>query len=223
LHCQRATGPRTLIGTCLLIPPQPYDYERARTLKLKGIDNALLGEITIPKPRRWIACLFTSIGYGRPNKKTNNPGKDSPSLILQHTRLALEELRTRLEDYAISDPKKMKFLGTTAKEAADEKPGEIWSSKFNSGAFGVDWEVTREVLVQEFDTFGSPWTLVQKIRSGEDESLESPDANVMEDTVSKHIRRHSQIEFENRPSVKNGGSVECDRPLRDALREMGFL
>lgn len=28
-------------------------------------------------------------------------------------------------------------------------PGEIWSCRFNSGLFGVDWEFSKRVLVDE--------------------------------------------------------------------------
>ncbi|EXJ61735.1 hypothetical protein A1O7_02164 [Cladophialophora yegresii CBS 114405] len=217
LHCQRASRPYYLAGTCLLIAPQRSDYEQKRKLKLRGVDNALSREVPLPKTRHWIACLFTSTGYGKRNLKMNNPGKDSPSQILNHTRLALEEFRTRLEDYEIPDSNKV-----TTSDAVDETPGEIWSSKFNSGAFGVDWELTRDILVEEFDGSRCQWTLVEKVSSGGDESPASVDSNVTEGSVFEHARRHAQIEIENRLKTKNGDPVEGDLPLRDALREMGF-
>ncbi|ETI19655.1 hypothetical protein G647_08667 [Cladophialophora carrionii CBS 160.54] len=217
LHCQRASRPYSLVGTCLLIPPQPSDYEQERKLRLKGLDNSFIREVPIPKPRHWIGCLFTSTGYGKRNMKTNNPGKDSPSQILNHTRFALEEFRTRLEDYDIPGPEKV-----TASEADDDKPGEIWSAKFNSGAFGVDWELTRDILVEEFDNSGRQWTLLERISSGGDDALESANWNVSEGSGFKHSRRHSQIENEDRPKTQNDEAVEGDLPLRDALREMGF-
>jgi ADP-ribose 1''-phosphate phosphatase len=114
----------------------------------------------MPQPRRWIACLFTSIGYGKPNIKLNNPGKDSPSKILTNTRLALEELRTQLEEFRLSNFNKM-----TRRKSDDYKPGEIWSVKFNSGAFGVDWLDSLRALRQEFDGFERPWFIVEKINS----------------------------------------------------------
>ncbi|OCT49743.1 hypothetical protein CLCR_07183 [Cladophialophora carrionii] len=213
VNCQGVWG----YGMAKELKNMSSDYEQERKLRLKGLDNLFIREVPIPKPRHWIACLFTSTGYGKRNMKTNNPGKDSPSQILNHTRFALEEFRTRLEDYDIPGPDKV-----TSSEADDEKPGEIWSAKFNSGAFGVDWELTRDILVEEFDNSGRQWTLLEKISSGGDDALESANSNVPEGSGFKHSRRHSQIENEDRPKTQNGEAVEGDLPLRDALREMGF-
>ncbi|EXJ54865.1 uncharacterized protein A1O5_12931 [Cladophialophora psammophila CBS 110553] len=155
-HCESANRPYDLIGTCLLIPPQPSDYEKEIRMRLKGTANIIpLGQ-SVFRPRRWIACLFTSIGYGKPNMKTNNPGKDPPNKIIPNTRMALEELRVRLEDYGPSN-----FNPRTAWKTEGDKPGEIWSPKFNSGAFGVDWEDTRMVIDEEFEGFERPWTVVK--------------------------------------------------------------
>ncbi|OAP64241.1 hypothetical protein AYL99_00213 [Fonsecaea erecta] len=161
-HCETADRPYDLIGTCLLIPPQPLDYEQEIMIKLKGTNKTIPTGDVVCRPRRWIACLFTSIGYGKPNMKTNNPGKDSTTKIIPHTRMALEELRVQLEAFGPSN-----FSPTTAWHTDRNKPGEIWSPKFNSGAFGVDWEDTRMLITEEFKGFERPWTVVEKANGTE--------------------------------------------------------
>lgn len=126
-------------------------------MTLKGKDSIVVPSSTVQGTRHWIACLFTSIGYGKPNISKNNPGKDSPVAILKNTRAALEELKVRLEDFGPSN-----FNEETNWMTDDEKPGEIWSVKFNSGAFGVDWEETRVILEEEFNDFERPWTVVER-------------------------------------------------------------
>ncbi|KAI1609390.1 hypothetical protein EDD37DRAFT_697621 [Exophiala viscosa] len=158
-HCKRAEKPLDLIGTCLLIPPQRQDYAHKKE-KIKDGDGPKASfppESIVFDKRRWIACLFTSIGYGKLNMATNNPGKGSREGILINTRYALEELRTQLEIFGPSN-----FDERTSWRTDDDKPGEIWSVKFNSGAFGVPWEETREILEQEFAGFERPWTVVEK-------------------------------------------------------------
>jgi hypothetical protein len=187
---------------------------------LKSTHKTIVSTIILPKPRRWIACLFTSIGYGKPNMKINNPGKGAPSSILSFTRAALEELRTRLEDFGPSNFDKM-----TRRTTDDEKPGEIWSPKFNSGAFGVDWEDTEQILIKEFQTFERPWYLVNKIKSNDYEpQLENEGSEVQSDGRRGGSRGGT-------PSHSKGGGrgrkrspepVDNDHPLRDFLIEQGF-
>lgn len=141
-HCKKAYRPFDLVGTCLLIPPQAADFE----------------QLLQKEPRRWIACLFTSLGYGQRNIGHNNPGKDAPSTILKNTRVALEELRTRLEEFGPSN-----FNECTREVTDDLKPGEIWSPRFNSGAFGVPWRDSQAILQEEFEGFERPWTIVDKV------------------------------------------------------------
>ncbi|KIX07766.1 uncharacterized protein Z518_02420 [Rhinocladiella mackenziei CBS 650.93] len=168
-HCLRAEKPYDLIGTCLLIEPQPGDYSHKmqRVMDKWEPENSLVSGATVDGKRHWIACLFTSVGYGRPNMAANNPGKDPQKLILKHTRYALEELRTRLEGFGPSN-----LNEETNWQADDMKPGELWSGKFNSGAFGVDWEMTRDILEDEFETFERPWTVIRKFNKSD---CESPD------------------------------------------------
>lgn len=134
-YCSSAKKPKHLAGECLLIPPQREDYERGNRRK------------------RWIACLFTSVGYGKKNIRLNNPGRDPPDQILASTRAALEDFRLQLEERARSN---------SGAEGEFDPPGEIWSCKFNSGAFGVKWEETKMILEEEFFGLGQTFKVVEK-------------------------------------------------------------
>lgn len=94
----------------------------------------------------------------------NNPGKGSKDSILENTIYALEELRRDLEGFGPSN-----FDERTSWKTDGDKPGEIWSVKFNSGAFGVPWEETRGILEHEFAGFERPWTVVEKKVRAQDE------------------------------------------------------
>ncbi|OQV11076.1 hypothetical protein CLAIMM_14976 [Cladophialophora immunda] len=180
-HCETANRPYDLIGTCLLIPPQPLDYEQEIMIKIKGTDKSISTGESLFRPQRWIACLFTSIGYGKPNMKTNNPGKDPATKIVTNTRMALEDFRVQLEAFGPSN-----FNPRTAWKTDSDKPGEIWSPKFNSGAFGVDWEDTRMLISEEFKGFERPWTVVDNSNKSEHESLGSEDQN---DVAEQGVKR----------------------------------
>jgi len=67
--------------------------------------------------------------------------------------MALESLRAQLEDYAQS------ALGEHDRY---EVPGALWACKFNSGAFGVDWEDTLEIIESEFRGFDQSLTVVTR-------------------------------------------------------------
>lgn len=126
-----------LIGQCLLIPPQPADYEVRTRHHL------------VYSHRRWIACLFTSTGYGKKNR--SNPGRDPVDQILTHTKTALGDLRMQLEGFGPSN-----FNADSNWQTDDEKPGRILAVKFNSGAFGVPWESTEALIKEVFEGFERP-------------------------------------------------------------------
>lgn len=109
-------------GTCLLIPPQHRDHEAKPAARSTGRPSAAKRRRV---NRHWIACLFTSKGYGR-------RGKSSTEDILENTRLAVEDLRRQVEEVR-NDGKK-------------EAPEELWGCRFNAGLFGVEWERTKKVL-----------------------------------------------------------------------------
>ncbi|KAL8972701.1 MAG: hypothetical protein Q9197_002661 [Variospora fuerteventurae] len=99
-----AVHQRSLVGKCLLIPPKE-DMSK----------------------RFWIACLFTSHGYGK-------KGIDKPEMILEATGKAVRDLGAQIEAYRAGEEKK------------EGEMGSCWSVRINSGLFGVEWERTREVL-----------------------------------------------------------------------------
>lgn len=86
------------LGTTLLIPPQPSDYNRPGG------------------KRHYIACLFTSFSIG--------DQLDSEEDILEHTALAIRNLGNQLAEL----------------REAGGKLLPIYSCRFNSGLFKVEWE-----------------------------------------------------------------------------------
>ena len=96
---------KLILGTCLLIPPQEED---------------------IPKSGRyWIACLMTSLHFGK--------RVDKPDVILEHTRKSLKELRERLQK-AENGIKDLSFKG------------KLYTVRLNCKAFRTPWLLTRRVL-----------------------------------------------------------------------------
>lgn len=114
-------------GRCLLIPPQPADADAG-------------------SPAVTIACLFTSLGYGRPNPKTGKPGRDGLGVILDQTAQALAELRLQLDAAAARG-------GDVAASPT------VYSPRFNSGAFKVPWERTASLIVDMFDGWDGSWVV----------------------------------------------------------------
>ncbi|KAF3101263.1 ADP-ribose 1''-phosphate phosphatase [Orbilia oligospora] len=99
-HCTNVSNPSSLLGTTLLIPPQPTD-----------------------RKTHWIACMFTSVYYGR--------RVDTPDKILESTTSAFEHFLN---------------LVTNEETAGRRVVGELHACKINSGRFGVEWERSRKVL-----------------------------------------------------------------------------
>lgn len=79
-----------------------------------------------------VGCLLTSNGYGKE--------KDSVEEILKHTRTALVNILTD----------KSRIEGQ-----------RFHSCKFNSGLFGVPWELTEKVMLETFKehNFTEDWTV----------------------------------------------------------------
>lgn len=113
-------------GEVLLIPPQPGDYEREK--KGSKAASRKKGGSFCP---HWIACLFTSSGYGK--------GKSPELAVLRNTRLSVEELRSKVETVS---RKKV----DTDKDEKLEEMGGLYGCRFNAGLFGVEWERTKQVL-----------------------------------------------------------------------------
>lgn len=170
-HC-KITPHEKLIGTCQLIPPQRKDYERPATTslppskrrKVEKVDDEGVGQAPTTQRKNWIACLFTSVGYGKSTKK--HPGRDKPDVILGNTRKTLVDLREKLLELGIKDKKGEDELDPKVKAVADEDaPGELWSCRFNGGLFAVDWADTRKVLEDEMKGLGKTVLVVRPAES----------------------------------------------------------
>ncbi|KAK6357440.1 ADP-ribose 1''-phosphate phosphatase [Orbilia javanica] len=107
-HCTSVSNRASLVGTALLIPPQPNDA--------KG---------------HWIGCLFTSQHYGR--------RVDTPDNILLNTISSFEHL--------------LNLVGNE-ETGGTRTIGELHACKINSGRFGVDWDLTKEILEDGLDEDG---------------------------------------------------------------------
>ncbi|KAL4873811.1 hypothetical protein BDV12DRAFT_192253 [Aspergillus spectabilis] len=77
--------------------------------------------------RHWIICLFTSRGVGRK--------VSSADVVLENTELAIADLKIQLD---------MLRSGDLGPDVVGIK--EIWSCRFNSGLFKVDWKYSKSIL-----------------------------------------------------------------------------
>lgn len=103
--------------------------------------------------KHWIACLFTSVGYGKPTK--THSGMDKPEEILQNTRKALIDLKEQLVKLEMKGEKRYEEDSLHARpKTADDAPRELWSCRFNSGLFAVEWADTKKVLEEELKGLG---------------------------------------------------------------------
>lgn len=119
-------APPSLVGKCLIIPPQEAD-------------------IAMGAPSVSVVCLFTSYGYGTPNKAIGKPGLDRQSKILDQTVVALGEFRRQLEE-------------ARAKGLVEDVV--IYSPQINSGAFRVPWDRTKGAVQNAFHGFESTWNFM---------------------------------------------------------------
>ncbi|KPI38740.1 ADP-ribose 1''-phosphate phosphatase [Cyphellophora attinorum] len=125
-YCQERTH-EELMGSCLVILPQDED------------SKAIGKEV-------YIACLFTSHGYGRKNSKTKNPGLSKKADVLTATKTALEDLRKQLDQLH--------------SKGESDRVLEITSVKFNAGSFKVPWEETQLQIEEAFKDYGGTWIVV---------------------------------------------------------------
>ena len=123
------------MGSCLLIPPQAEAAVSGTEIDSALSDEAggnvgQVGEVGDGevKATHWIACLFTSHGYG----KNVSP----PDVILRNTELAVSDLARQIEA--------VRAEGSVGEEG--RIISECWAVRINCGFFGVPWERTKEVL-----------------------------------------------------------------------------
>lgn len=83
------------------------------------------------RKKHWIVCLFTSRAYGR--------GVSKPDVILENSVHAIRDMRKQLEELFENDDEAQKW------------DGKIYSCRFNSGLFGVEWKDSKRVLEKELD------------------------------------------------------------------------
>ena len=111
-------------GTALIIPPQKRDYEAEGADKGKGDTT---------KKKHWIICLFTSRQFG----KNVSP----PDTILANTELAIADMKEQLARLAVRNTDEGEENGSGM-----SAPRELWSCRFNSGLFRVEWSRSRRVM-----------------------------------------------------------------------------
>ncbi|KAH8433539.1 ADP-ribose 1''-phosphate phosphatase [Aspergillus melleus] len=75
--------------------------------------------------KHWIVCLFTSRKFGRK--------ASPPDVILANTELAVMDMKRQLEELRIDESVEVPISG-------------LWSCRFNSGLFRVDWSLSRKIL-----------------------------------------------------------------------------
>jgi len=107
-----AESQSSLVGTALLIPPSnsPVSADSGSTEEWMR--------------DHWIACLFTSKGYGR---NVSNGGE-----IGLNTKNALNDLRKKIH--------------AVQKEHGKNAVGQRWSVRLNSKNFRVPWKQTKSII-----------------------------------------------------------------------------
>lgn len=167
----KATAVEKLIGTCQLIPPQQEDYQRATSdsrppSQKRRMENSAARNIAAKEQKdsnkQWIACLFTSRGYGKATE--TRPGMDKPDVIVENTRKSLQDLRGQLLLLNNEHEQGGETTGPkTGSKVQEHGPGELWSCKFNSGLFAVDWADTRKVMEEELKGLGKTVRVVSPV------------------------------------------------------------
>ncbi|KAL8644826.1 MAG: hypothetical protein Q9226_007574 [Calogaya cf. arnoldii] len=205
---------KSLVGTCLLIPPFP------------AIEYPIVSKS--PKPAKptpqqeekqfWIACLFTSSGYGK--------NVDTPRAILDATERAVAGLRRQIrehrekrsqylqimsmhEKWAQEDPNDAELQRHIAIPEKEEKEvggemGECYSVRINSGLFGVPWAETKRVL----RLAGVPMVVVRPA-SQKDDVVESSD----------NEDRSKEVQPESKGVEKVDGAVDRELEKVEAQGE----
>ncbi len=119
----------SLVGTCLLIRTSKLDKGN----RMKYEDYKIVNQN--PKVD-YIACLFTSEGYGR--------DKDSQQTIIKNTKHSYTQLKQ-----LIVDPKDNSLWNNfDIKDSNDASKLIIHMPKINAGIFDVPWEQSKDAIEQ---------------------------------------------------------------------------
>ena len=152
----KETDPEDLMGTCLLIPPQSEDPQADAEVTTQVTQStSSQGNEVIPAV--FIACLFTSKGYGRGNKKAQRPPRSSKTAIVKATEQSLTNFLVQYNRLGESDDQA--HHGDAASSA---RPRDIFSVRINAGSFGVPWETSNQLIKKIWDSTDVTWTVVSR-------------------------------------------------------------
>ncbi|KAL3480346.1 hypothetical protein BJX99DRAFT_27815 [Aspergillus californicus] len=128
-HCKQLLKKLQYLNTA---EAAPRTGQRPRTIRLPEGSALIIPpqnkDYERPQGQKhWVICLFTSRGYGR--------RVSSVKVILENTRLAVVDMKRQLGELGAED-NEIVITG-------------LRCCRFNSGLFGVDWRLTRAILVRE--------------------------------------------------------------------------
>ncbi|KAE8144424.1 hypothetical protein BDV25DRAFT_171552 [Aspergillus avenaceus] len=128
-HCQklqRAPEHQTVSDTS---PETDAQGSTTRTIQLPEGTALIIpphvGDYNRNEKKHWIICLFTSRHYGKRATSAEN--------IIHNTELAVADMVKQLDELRTEESQTMAI-------------SELWSCRFNSGLFAVNWEHSRRVL-----------------------------------------------------------------------------
>lgn len=172
---------RSLVGRCLVVEPQVEDrgyrgegdgddndgegqqrQQRQRQQQRGNIDSSNDGGSGV-----YIANLFSSYGYGsRAVKCTPNGGghaaKDPPQTVKENTITALQELHGWIKEHeGLTGPEEgVGKMSRGKKDVLRTRKVVVYSPRFNSGNFGVEWAWTVDVIRKEFAEWQGEWRVL---------------------------------------------------------------
>lgn len=190
-NCALRSHQQSLVGTTLLISPQDEDGST----------------------EHWIACLFTSHGFGR--------SVAQPEEILDATGWALVDLKRQIvvgdhdnDNHKNSDgdgEEKMK----ERKAVMTKGMGDCWAVKLNSGKFGVPWVKTRQVLdqaglkitvVSTGDAAAAATTTTTTEKTAQEREKTNPDTKKLREGATGQRRKRARTDG----TVKDGDGDQIE-------------
>lgn len=87
-------------------------------------------------------------------------------MVLENTKKSLQDLREQLLKLAKGLENDDGGVDRRPQNAMrKDGPGDLWSCKFNSGLFAVDWKDTKKVLEKELGSLGKTIQVVSPAKS----------------------------------------------------------